>query len=80
MIVQTIVDFFFNTFSLAFSGLEIIGLPLSYINTLQSILCYGVWVVGADLIAIFVSMVVGWWTIKLAVGLIVWVWELLPLT
>ena len=80
MIVQSVVDLFFNTFSLAFSGLELVGLPLSAINALGSILSYGVWIVGADIMATFVAMVVGWWSIKLVVGLIVWVWELLPLT
>lgn len=80
MIVQNVVDLFFSVLGMAFSGLEIIGLPLQYINTLQTILVYGVWVVGADIMALFVSMVVGWWTIKLAVGLVVWLWELLPLT
>ena len=80
MIVESVVDLFFNLLSVVFSGLEIIGLPLEFINTLQTILVYGVWVVGADIMAIFVGLVVGWWGIKFLVGLFVWVWELLPLT
>lgn len=80
MIVQSVVDLFFAVLGNAFGALEVIGLPLQYINTLQTILVYGVWVVGADIMALFVTMVVGWWTVKLAVGLVVWLWELLPLT
>ena len=80
MIVESIVDVFFSTISMAFSGLEIVGLPLQTINTLSTILVYGVWVVGADILALFVGFIVGWWGIKFLVGLVVWVWELLPMT
>lgn len=80
MIVETIVDFFFASLSQAFLGLEIIGLPMQYINTLQTILVYGTWVVGADIMAIFVALIVGWWTIKMIVGAIIWIWELIPFT
>lgn len=80
MIVSTTIDLFFAILRGAFSGMEIIGLPLQLINTLQTILVYGIWVVGADIMAIFVAMVVGWWSIKFTVGLVVWLWELLPLT
>lgn len=80
MIVSGTVDLFFAILRGAFSGLEIIGLPLQFINTLQTIMVYGVWIVGADVISIFVTTIIAWWTIKLAVGLVVWLWELLPLT
>ena len=80
MIVESVVDLFFSVMTMAFGGLEIIGLPLQTINTLQTILVYGVWVVGADIMALFVGLVVGWWGMKFIVGLVVWVWELLPLT
>lgn len=80
MIVGTLVDLFIGILRAALSGFEIVGLPLQYINTLNTILVYGVWIVGVDIMAIFVSTVVFWWAVKLAVGLIVWLWELLPLT
>ena len=80
MIVETIAELFFGSVLRAFSGLEIIGLPLQAINTLQTILVYGTWIVGADIMAIFTSMVVGWWAIKFLVGAVIWIWELLPLT
>lgn len=80
MIVESVVDLFFNTVLLAFQGLEIVGLPFQTINALNTILVYGTWIVGADLMAIFATMIVTWWVIKLTVGLVIWIWELLPLT
>lgn len=80
MIVESVVDLFFSVMTMAFSGLEIVGLPLQTINTLQTIVVYGVWVVGADIMALFVGLIVGWWAMKFIVGTVVWVWELLPLT
>ena len=80
MIVESIVDLFFASLSQAFLGLEIVGLPLQYINTIQTIIVYGTWIVGADIIAIFVAMIATWWTTKFVIGLVIWVWELLPFT
>lgn len=62
------------------SGFEFVGLPMQYINSLQTILVYGIWVVGLDIMSLFAVTIVGWWSIKLTVGLLVWLWELLPLT
>lgn len=80
MIVETMVGIFLESMSMALSGLEIVGLPMQAIDALQSILCYGIWVVGADIMAIFANSVVSWWVIKFTVGAVVFVWELLPLT
>ena len=54
MIVETIVDIFFNSLLGFFNGLELIGLPFQLINTLSTILVYGVWIVGADIMALFI--------------------------
>lgn len=80
MIVETILGLFFSTIRLAFTGLEMVGLPYQVINVLSTILSYGIWVVGADIMGIFISTIVAWWVIKLSVGLVIWIWELLPLT
>ena len=80
MILTGAIDLLFALLRGAFAGFEIIGLPLQFINTLQTILVYGVWIVGADVIAIFTTTIIAWWTIKLVVGLIVWLWELVPFT
>lgn len=80
MIVNSLIDLFLGIVRLAFNGLEIVGLPLQYINTLSTITAYGIWIVGLDVMAIIVTTIVGWWTIKMTVGLVIWIWELLPLT
>ena len=80
MIVESVVDLFFSVLSTAFAGFEIIGLPYQFINTLATILTYGTWIVGADIMALFVGNIVGWWIIKFTIGLVLFLWELLPLT
>lgn len=80
MIVESLVELFFSMLSAAFAGFEIINLPMDTIEVLTTITCYGVWVVGADILAIFTASVLFWWSIKFTVGLLVWLWELLPMT
>lgn len=80
MITESLIDLFFNFFGLLFSGLEFISLPTQLIATLETILSYGVWVVGADIMVLFVGSVVFWWGVQMSIGLAVWVWEKLPLT
>lgn len=80
MIVETVVDLFYSILQMAFGGFEMIGLPFDLINVLSSITVYGIWVVGADVMALFVGTVVFWWTVKFSAGLVVWIWERLPLT
>lgn len=80
MIVENLIDLFFNVLSGLFSGFQFIGLPLDLISTLETILSYGVWIVGADIMALFVASVVFWWGVQMSIGLAVWVWEHLPLT
>lgn len=80
MIVENLVDFFFTLIEGLFRTFEIVSLPLDLVNVLTTITAYGVWIVGADLLAIFVLSVLAWWAFKFLVGVIIWLWELLPLT
>ena len=80
MIGETLIDLFFGIFRFAFGAFEFFNLPTQLVSTLETILVYGVWVVGVDIMALFVSSVLFWWTFKMSIGLIVWVWERLPLT
>lgn len=80
MIGETLIDLFFDIFGGLFSAVEFIGLPLDLIGTLTSILAYGNWVIGVDILAYFVASVIFWWVFKMSIGLIVWVWDRLPLT
>lgn len=80
MIVESLVDLFISIMRAALGGLEFVNLPLQLINTLSTILVYGNWVVGVDIMALFASSVIFWWVFKMSIGLIVWVWNQLPLT
>lgn len=50
------------------------------LKPLLEVTCFGVWVVGADLMALILSSVFIWFTTKLTLGLILWIWDLLPFT
>lgn len=80
MIGEVLIDLFFGTFSVLFGALEIVNLPTQLISTLSTILVYGNWVVGVDIMALFVGTVVFWWGVHLSIGLAVWLWDRLPLT
>lgn len=80
MIGEALIDLFLGTFRLLFSAVDFINLPTQLIGTLGNILVYGNWVVGVDIMALFVGSVVFWWGVHLSIGLAVWLWRMLPLT
>lgn len=80
MIGETLIDLFFNIFRGLFSTINFLSLPVDLIGTLSTWLAYGNWVVGLDVIGIFVASVVFWWVFHMSIGLVVWVWNKLPLT
>lgn len=80
MIVESIVGFACSFIERMFSAFEFVGLPLDLLNVFSQFLQLGIWVVGSDIITIFVASVVFWWTTQLTIGLALWLWKLLPLT
>lgn len=80
MIGEVLIDLFFSLFRTLFSTLEFINLPTQAINALSTITVYGTWIVGADILALFVGSVVFWWGVHMSIGLAVWLWKMLPLT
>lgn len=80
MIIETVFQWSANLIVALFSTFEIISLPLDLISTLYNILCYGVWVVGSDIILLFTTSVIFWVTFKSSVGLAIWLYKMLPLT
>lgn len=80
MIVESLIDMFLRVMANLFAQFEFIKLPIDLIATLESVLSYGCWIVGTDVLLVFVASVVFWWGIQLSIGLAVWVWERLPLT
>lgn len=80
MIGEALIDLFFSTFMGMFGALEIFQLPTQLMGALTNILVYGNWIVGIDVIGLFVGSVVFWWGVHLSIGLAVWLWKMLPLT
>lgn len=80
MIIETICQWCCNFIVGLFSVFEIVNLPLDFISTLYTIMCYGVWVVGADVILLFTASLMGWISFKAVVGVPLWLYKLLPLT
>lgn len=80
MIVETLLSFACALIQGLFSGFQLVNLPLDLMTVLLDIFCYGVWVIGADLMAIVISTITGWLVFKFGAGLVLFVWRLLPLT
>lgn len=80
MIGETLIDLCIGVLRGLFGVLEIVNLPTQLIGTLGNILVYGNWVVGTDVLLLFVGSVVFWWGVHLSIGIAIWVWKLLPLT
>lgn len=79
MIVESICSFACSLLSGLFSTLEVLNLPYNLINTLSTILQYGTWVVGSDILLLFTGSVALWWGVKASIGIGVWVYEHIPL-
>lgn len=80
MIGEALIDLFLGIFRLLFGAIEVVSLPTDMIGALSTILVYGNWVVGVDIMALFVGTVVFWWGVHMSIGLAVWLWDKLPLT
>ena len=79
-----IFEFFINMF-VAFldtliSAVSMVTLPIDMISALSTVSAYGSWIVGSDLLLIFATCVFTWTTIKIGIGLVLFVWRLLPFT
>lgn len=80
MVGEILIDLFLGIFRVLFGALEFFALPTQAISALGTILVYGNWVVGLDIMALFVGTVVFWWGVHMSIGLAVWLWKMLPLT
>ena len=80
MIGETLIDYFFGMLHLLFGSFQMFSLPTEAISVLGNICAYGNWIVGLDVVGLFVGSVLFWWAFHMSIGLIVWVWNRLPLT
>ena len=80
MIIELLVDFAVSIFSGLLNLCDFLSIPFDLVNPLATICSYGSWVVGADILLIFSGCVGFWWTFKMTVGIVKFIWQLLPLT
>lgn len=80
MIGEALINLCLGIFRLLFGALDFVQLPTQLISTLGTILAYGTWIVGVDILSLFVGSVVFWWGVHLSIGIAVWLWKMLPLT
>lgn len=80
MIIKGFINIVLGLLRVLFSAFQLVDLPFSLISVLASILAYGVWVVGADVMAIFVTSVTFWWGVNWSVKIFEWIWNKLPFT
>lgn len=66
--------------SVALNGLGVLPWPPALFGVLADITGFGVWVLGSDLILAFTAAVVFWIVLKMSLGVIIFIWRLLPLT
>lgn len=80
MIVEGLIGLAMNFMELLFSGFNLVYIPVDIASTLLNILGYGAWVLGADMVAIVFTTIIGWLLFRFTAGVLVFVWRLLPLT
>lgn len=80
MILETLINVFCAMLDGLLSGLSLVQIPVQGIQALATVTGYGSYVVGADLLLCFASVVSAWMLFKMVVGIGLFVWRLLPLT
>lgn len=80
MVVESLVSMFINLMLGVCDTISLVPLPVAMMDVLFDILCYGTWIIGADFMAIFLTAIVGWFVVRFTLGIVIFLWELLPLT
>ena len=80
MIVEFFIKMFVAFLDTLISAVSMVTLPIDMISALSTVSAYGSWVVGSDLLLIFATCVFTWTTVKIGIGLVLFVWRLLPFT
>ena len=80
MIIEFFVTLVTNLLNSALSAAQVLTIPSDIAGALSTFIAYGNYVVGGDLLLLFATSVTTWMTLKLTVGVVLFVWRLLPLT
>ena len=77
MITEGLLDIIFGLLKAPFELIGSFGFDLSEIAILGDVLKYGIWIIGSDLFALFISVVFGYYTLRLGIGIVEWAWNLM---
>lgn len=80
MIVEGLVGLAMNFLEMIFSGFNLVTIPVDISSTLLTVLGYGAWIMGADMVALVFTTILGWLMFRFVAGVLIFVWRLLPLT
>ena len=80
MIIQSVIDLCCSVFVSMMNGLSSMPVPTDLMSAMGGLAVYGCWVLGTDLFLAVSACISYWFITKITAGLILFVWELLPLT
>ena len=80
MIGSSLLAVFQLIISTALEGIHALSLPINLLQAIATFSGVGVWLVVADWITIFCQCVLFWCSVKMTIGIVLFVWRLLPLT
>lgn len=80
MIFEGIINLLCTLIVGALHGFNLVTLPVNLIQALGAFAAYGSYIVGSDLLLVFCSCVLMWASIKGVVGIVLFIWRLLPFT
>ena len=81
MIAEGLVTLLVSILRMAIAGIgTTVSIPLDVVATLGNVCGYGNYIVGMDILGIFAGLVVFWTTVKCTIGIVVFIWRLIPFT
>ncbi len=81
MLIEIFLSVIVGLLTTAISGLGgVVSLPVEVIEVLSTIWGYGTFILGSDIFVLCMSSFFFWFFARFTIGLISFVWHLLPLT
>lgn len=80
MIIEFLINGVVSLFSGLISAVSLVSLPSDLITSLSTVISYGSWIVGSDLMLTFATCIYVWTGLRITIGLVTFIWKMLPLT
>lgn len=78
MIIEFFLNLIFGLFDKLLLGIQVLTLPLNFVNVLGDITIYGCWILGSDLFVLFIGVVSSFFLLRLSIGFVEWAYHLIP--